>query len=241
MGLTIHYSFKSFAEGPAQVRELVAKLRDRALELPLARVGEIIERKGAECDFEQCEREYPDRWLLIQAGQSVDRGQHSYSVNPNHLIAFSTWPGEGCEEANFGLCRYPLTITVREPERPDRFRTLRTRLDGWRWISFCKTQYASNPECGGVENFLRCHLSVISLLDQARELGILAEVSDEGEFWRKRDVRALAQEVGSWNEMIASWAGQLKDRFGPNIVAEINKFPNFEHLEAKGRGGSFGS
>ena len=40
-----------------------------------------------------------------------------------------------------------------------------TKLKGWRWHSFCKTQYASDPRCGGVENFLRCHLCVVKLLD----------------------------------------------------------------------------
>ena len=42
-------------------------------------------------------------------------------------------------------------------------------------------QYASNPDCGGVENFLRCHLAVVKLLDHAATLGILKEVSDEGD------------------------------------------------------------
>ena len=47
-------------------------------------------------------------WLLIQAGQYVnDPRDEGYRVAPTHVIAFSTWPGQGCEEANFGLCRYP--------------------------------------------------------------------------------------------------------------------------------------
>jgi hypothetical protein len=51
---------------------------------------------------------------------------------------------------------------------------------GWSWGLFCKTQYASNPDLGGVESFVCCPLSVIRLLDYARELGILGEVSNEG-------------------------------------------------------------
>ena len=116
-----------------------------------------------------------------------------------------------------------------------RSRKIRTRLGGWCWGSFCKTQYASNSECGGLPNFLRCHLSVIRMLDHAKELGILESVNDEGEFWEKRDVEALAREVGLWNEMIAAWAAQLKDQFGDALVSAIAKFPDFERLAAEGR------
>jgi hypothetical protein len=73
------------------------------------------------------------------------------------------------------------------------------------------------------------------MLDHAKQLGILASVSDEGEFWEKRDMKALAREVGEWNEHIAGLAGKLKDMFGGNIEAPITRFPDFEHLEAKGQ------
>jgi len=183
------------------------------------------------------DRDDPNRWLLIQAGQYVDDpldGHVSYSLAPTHVIAFSTWPGEGCEEANFGLCQYPRFLCV---ERHGRKRNIPTKLPGWSWRSFCKTQYASNPECGGVQNFLRCHLLVVAMLDRAKELGLLEEVSDEGGYWEKRDAEALAKAVGEWNGFIAAFAGQLKDALsgGPvQPVSEITKFPNFEHLEAVG-------
>ena len=103
-------------------------------------------------------------------------------------------------------------------------------------MGFCKTQYASNPDCGGVSSFLRCHLSLIRMLDHAKELGILESVTDEGDFWEKRNVESLCREVGEWNEMIAGLAGQLKDRLGENLTtaAAITQFPDFEHLEARG-------
>ena len=116
-----------------------------------------------------------------------------------------------------------------------RKRRVRTGLTGWCWSSFCKTQYASNPACGGVQNFLRCHLNVIALLDFAKSLGMVEGVKDEGSYWETRDVEALAREVGSWNEMIAAFAGQFKDALGAGVVSEIANFPNFEHLEARGR------
>jgi hypothetical protein len=86
-----------------------------------------------------------------------------------------------------------------------------------------------------VPNFLRCHLAVIKLLDQAKSLDMVESVSDEGEFWDNRDVAALAREVGEWNQMVAAFAGQVKDWFGDDVEAAITDFPDFEHLEAKGR------
>ena len=183
MGLTIHYNLRSAARWPQQAWDMVARLRGPALDLPFERVGDTVELQGAQCNHEQYDRDHPHRWLLIQAGQYVDDPQnagYSYGVTPQHVIAFSTWPGAGCEEANFGLCRYPSAIEVDNPVRRGNKRRIATRLAGWRWASFCKTQYASNPQHGGVANFLRCHLAVITMLDHARSLGILSQVNDEG-------------------------------------------------------------
>lgn len=229
MGLTIHYDLKSETRSIKQVRQQVEQLRQRALDLPFQHVGEVVELKGDQADFNKLEPNDPNRWLLIQAGQYVERNGYHYGVPPSHVIAFSTLPGPGSEEANIGLARYPSTIEGHDGMK------IRTGLTGWSWSSFCKTQYASNPECGGVENFLRCHLSVIKLLDIAQELGLLENVADEGEFWEKRDVEALANEVGEWNQMVAGFVGKLKDELGGDFVAPITEYPDFERLEAKGR------
>ena len=69
----------------------------------------------------------------------------------------------------------------------------------------------------------------------AKKLGCLAKVDDEGGFWEKRDLPALAEEVGSWNEMLAALGGRLKDVLAPDVKSEIARFPNFEHLEAAGQ------
>jgi hypothetical protein len=226
MGLTIHYKLQSNTGSAKQARQLLEQLRQRALDLPFKEVGEIVELDGETADFDKQDKDDPNRWLLIQAGQYVVRDGRHYRITPTQVIAFSTYPGEGCEEANFGLAVYPKTIEVDGKK-------VRTNLGNWSWGSFCKTQYASNPEVGGVENFLRCHLAVVKLLDAAAEIGILKEVSDEGDYWQKRDLKALAAEVGDWNSLIAGWAGRLKDSFGDGLVSEIAKFPNFEHLEAQ--------
>lgn len=237
MGLTIHYELQANTRSPKKARQLVEQLRQRALDLPFKEVSEVAEMGRAE--IERLDRQNPYRWFMIQPEgsvvQPVPHGEVHYPVKPERVIAFSTLPGEGSETATFGLAAFPKTIEVEDRSRwPHRMKRLRTGLGRWSWASFCKTQYASNPVCGGVENFLRCHLAVVKLLDHAAELGILNDVLDESGYWQQRDVQALVKAVGDWNTLIAGWAGRLKDAFGDGVVSEITRFPNFEHLEAEG-------
>ena len=140
-------------------------------------------------------------------------------------------------------------------------RKVKTRLSGWRYSRFCKTQYASSPaEGGSIPNFIRCHLCVIHLLDRIGELPTMkVEINDEGKYGRsyytddpwaeervytwhdgQYDVKALVQEVGSWNEMIAVQFGALNDvlKAGNSeltLESPIAAFPDFERLEFKGQ------
>ena len=228
MGLTIHYSLHARG-GDAQARRLIQALHQAAQDLPFQQLGAITDLSGVQCDYQHRRDDDPLRWLLIQCRGSVDIAPHSsIRVAPRQLLAFTAWPGEGCESSNFGLCQYPATVDFQG-------RTIKTKLSGWRWRSFCKTEYAANPACGGLPHFLQCHLTVIALLDQAKKLGCRVEVEDEGGFWEKRDLPALAEEVGSWNEMLAALGGRLKDVLGQGVTSEIAQFPNFETLEAAGQ------
>ena len=80
MGLTIHYQLQSDTRSIQKARELVARLRSRALDLPFEKVEELIELTGSECDYQQYEQEHPYRWLLIQAQEHVD---HPLKVTVN--------------------------------------------------------------------------------------------------------------------------------------------------------------
>lgn len=139
-------------------------------------------------------------------------------------------------------------------------RIVKTKL-GNRWLGshFCKTQYASSPECGGLANFLRCHISVVTLLERIAKLPtVKLEYDDEGKYgpsyysddyreayaakrqptyvWHegKYSVQALAKEVGEWNEMVAAFVGGFKDAFGADCKVPICDFANFEQLEFHG-------
>jgi hypothetical protein len=139
-------------------------------------------------------------------------------------------------------------------------RKVKTRLGShWSYSTFCKTQYASNEECGGIPNFIRSHLCVIHLLDRIGELPTMkADINDEGKYgrsyytddpWAKKrvytwhdgkyDVKALIEEVGEWNTMIAATFGAMNDVLkasgsSARMDAPITEFPDFEQLEFKG-------
>src|SRR5512136_861919 len=136
MGLTIHYSLK--AQGSdVQARKLINALHQTAQDLPFKELGQVVELSGDQCNFNKRDKEDPLRWLLIQAAEDTEivsqrrvlGGQtcRSYQkIQPLHLIAFTAWPGEGCEESNFGLCKFP--SVVKTSDGP-----VNTKLFGWRW------------------------------------------------------------------------------------------------------------
>lgn len=246
MGLTIHYKLRSRVTTLKGAREKMSAFREAIAGLGFEQLSDIFHMEGAAADFEKRGRhvsaltdqvdkieDETKRWFLIQSSTQVkdpsDRSR-SYIQPPYEVVGFSTWPGDGCEAANFGLSRYPETIKVNGRE-------ILTGLKGWSWRSFCKTQYASDPECGGVANFVKCHLQVVAALDIAKKLNLLGHVHDEGGYWEKRDVQALAKEVGEWNEMIAALGGALSDALkesGGTLLAPILERGDFERLETEG-------
>jgi hypothetical protein len=80
---------------------------------------------------------------------------------------------------------------------------------------------------------VRCHTSIVALLDEAVRLGFDVRVFDEGEYWDTRDVATLVGKVDDMNHLIAGLAGALYDKLHPDVGLEAPIFdhPNFEHLE----------
>jgi hypothetical protein len=296
MGLTIHYSLKSTTKSETKARQLVEKMRQLAMDLPFDSVSEIADLSGDACKYDpDGSPDDPLRWLLIQCHESAPcpwQDNLSFNVAPTRVIAFNVRTGPGCEDANFGLCRYPAEMSVEyKPEHDRRFyrdgrysyskfrrwadrtfpgrfvcdwdlkeqRTIKTRLTGWRWHSFCKTQYASNPACGGIANFLRCHVALVTLLERIGKLRtVTSEIEDEGKYgpstysddWREAyaenrkptyiwhpatyNVPTLLSELGDYNGMIAAFAGAMNDACGTTFESPILQFQNFESLEFQG-------
>lgn len=115
-------------------------------------------------------------------------------------------------------------------------RVIRTKLTGWNYSGFCKTQYASDPKYGGIPNFLRCHISLITALERFRQLdGVQIEIDDEGKYGPSRysddykeayaanreptyvwhdglySPKKLIVEIGEWNQMTAAFMGAFLD------------------------------
>jgi hypothetical protein len=229
VGLTIHYGLTTDLVDVESIRSSVQRMRHLAMRLPFQEVGDVVEFTGHNCN-RGCDD--PHRWLAIQAGQYVQDGDYYIKVPPLHIVAFTIQPGTGSEPANFGFARFPESIDVRELNKH-----IQTRLTGWSWKAFCKTQYASSSAAGGVANFVRCHGSIVTLLDAVHSRNLArVSVHDESDYWTHRDVRKLAETVGEWNEMVAAVAGQIKDLAnGATLEAPIMQFPDVEHLEARGR------
>jgi hypothetical protein len=219
MGLTISYQLR-FSGTVKLVREKILALHTIARELDFPWVGEIVELEGDECKLDMEDLEDPHAFLKIRASKLLGVSQDgSFSFqHPNYFIGFDTLPGQGCETAAFGLAIHSDLAETND----------------WSWTGFCKTQYASNPEYGGLEHFFRCHLQVIQMLDAAQSLGIQCKVTDGGNYWETRDKSVLAAALNQYNFLVASVIGHFKDG-STKIEAPILEYPNFEYLEAEGQ------
>lgn len=234
MGLTIHWSLQG-PETRIEATAIIERLRQRAMDLPFESVGDIVYFKGEQAQFENDPKDSEHRWLKIQSRETIwsKDGRIGWDCPARELVGFQINVAPGSEWMELLLATYPKTILI-EDERTRRPKRLRTNLHGWCGDGFCKTQYASRPDCGGVANFLRAHLSVCRLLDRAKELEILKSVSDEGGFFEKRDVPALVNEIADWNAFLAAGVGAVDEIVGGKVAAPIKEFPNFEQLKAQG-------
>ena len=214
MGLTIVYNLSTDEDDSTRVRDLIGQLRDRAVKLPFSEVTDVIELQDEAADYRNSGPDDPNWWLLIQAGQYLLSESRSQPLPPSHLIAFTTVPGDGCEPANFGLCRRP------------------RGLSGWCWSSFCKTVYANHRDYGGVTNFLKCHIAVIKVLDYASELGFKTEVSDPSGYSESRRPEDLVRAVGGWTPQIALFLAGQRGETDETMLANIASYPVLQDLMA---------
>jgi hypothetical protein len=202
MGLTIHYHLTTKASTThEQAAKFVKALRQRCLDLPFKTVSEVHDVQGDECDFNKATGS--KRWLLIQARPWVSykydaagrnpktiRGEgdlNSEHPMPSKIVAFTAWPGDGCEAANIGLVFVPeIKAPALEGDRRGDHVAVKVG-NPWLWNSFCKTGYS--------EDFAKAHLSVVAMLDAAEEIGkdigVRLRVKDEGEYWETRDAAVL--------------------------------------------------
>jgi hypothetical protein len=221
----------------------LAKLRDEAVALPFASTSDLI--RFTEQDLA---RPWPMHGLAFERLEDVvdvtarfvrDELYHeSLGLDIEHtpdeeyfrveapeglpvvVIGFAVAPGIGSEPASFALAK------LAEPDSAGR----------WSWHCCCKTQHAS---AHGDEHFLKCHTSVITLLDAAQRIGIGCDVRDEAGFYELRDESQLLASVEKMNRLIAQFAGQFSDAFAKaggdsrQVQGKIFQHPDFERLETR--------
>jgi hypothetical protein len=115
-------------------------------------------------------------------------------VRPHPLACVPVWPGGGCEPAAFGFCKMPT-------------------VGRWLWSYSCCTQCAGRPEHGGLANFLRCHQTLVALLDAIKQASLAeVEVKDDGGYWERRDPKWLADAVQAWNDSEMTFSENVQRR-----------------------------
>lgn len=219
MGLTIHYKLIAPENTDAErARELVCHLRRRAQGFKHRGKVDAVHPMGDDAKSLRWGRQ----WIFRKEPGSSFSNQ--VEVLPLAGFIFPVKVGRDCEPLWLGLCCYPLTAMIGQQR-------IRTGLQGWRLHGFCKTQYASLQ---GWDYFRRCHASVIDLLTSGRRLGLRAEISDEGEYWPGRNLRALRRNLDEMNGLIAGAAGALKDFYSGGVESPIFAHKDFERLETEG-------
>ena len=228
MGLTISYTLGLPASSPrATVVERVEQLRAAAERLPFEMVGPMIALEAGETlgDMNPPDPlEFAFRLWASHGPDADDPETGGFADTMPEAVGFIVMPGAHCEPAPFGLAWVP--------PRDDDWQVLRGQPWTWHWAAACKTQYASIVSAG---HFVRCHTSIVALLDEAVKLGFDVRVNDEGAFWESRDTDRLLAHVDHMNRIVAAFAGAVHDRIGGEhrLEAPIFEHPDFERLETK--------
>lgn len=175
MGLTIQYTLSTRRKLElAGVKGLLTPLPAKAAALGFEDVGKWV-KIGPDCQF------------IFHLPPGAKRFADCFPPIEGWL--FHATPGEGCESARIGLCRFP-------------------GVPGWRLQSFCKTQYASRH---GWAHFLECHRNVVELLWEAERLGIKVLAYDEDELWKTGSPERLRKNLEEYGRCMAALGVASRD------------------------------
>ena len=226
MGLSIHYRL-DFSGSDDDAKRFVSRLHEVAVRFGAGEVTPLRELAGEAAALSTAVVD-EDSVLKLAASSWGQVDKHPHPVDALRLCGFVLAPGQGCEPAPMGLAQFPASIMVDG-------RAVDTELgEGWHWVSHVKTEYASNPQFGGIQNFLQCHLTICALLEKAREFGVTVFVDDESGFWEHRSVEQLVHSVTRLNQIMAGLVGAMKDAEDEGEVGgAIQEFTNFEQLKAE--------
>lgn len=237
MGLHLCYELSLAGTISEQgVAELISSLHAKASGLPVARVSGLVR-----ADERALDAPWPIRGLTVErlsdvvlmhgsvVREELRARRRAPSGAGDVAIGFAIAPGRGCEPASFGLAR--LGGSAGGGAGGD--------ADSWWWHGCCKTQYASAVSD---EHLLRCHASLVAVLDEASALGFGLEVRDETGYYMSRDERMLLASVAEMNRTVARFAGRFTDAAraagveSRRVGGAIFGHPDFERLETEAEG-----
>ena len=210
MGLTVHFKFEH-AGSEKEVKGKLEEIREKVEKLPVQGIGPLVK-----LDWKKGNKSEDEQlgWMKIQYARNIRRDDGSWmDVYPEIGYGFTIDIGKGCEPMNIAL----------------------TRVKGekvFKGRAFSKDQYA--------EDFIKCHLLIISVLDICKEEGILKKVEDEGGYWESRDISLLAENINASTAVLEHFSKLLKKMAPPGveIVSEIDKSKNYVNIkESEKKGG----
>jgi len=223
MGLTIHYKLSTQKQWSSEnVREWLEIMADYARHLGCASVGPVVpahDEMDVTKRFHKVGRKYSTRYIPIHAEEGW-------------VLIIDV--GEGCQSLALGMCKYPSQWRCAHGHSMRRWYSTKITRE-WQSSWFCKTQFAGQH---GAAHFIRCHKSVISLLDFCRKAGLDVAVRDEAGYWENRDEAALTETLRRNEALLAAFGGLLKDMGDMHSDREVKSlifdYANFEHLEHEG-------
>jgi hypothetical protein len=223
MGLTINYKLSTQKPWSSEnVRDWLEIMADYARLIGCVSVGPVVSAQNemeVTKRFHKVGRKYSTRFIPIHAKEGW-------------VLIIDV--GEGCQPLALGLCKYPCQWCCQHGHSMRRWYSTNISSE-WQFGWFCKTQFAGKH---GPAHFVRCHKSVISLLDFCRKAGLDVAVQDEAGYWEQRDEAELMKVVRTNEALLAAFGGLLKDmaetRRGRKISSLIFDYANFEHLEHEG-------
>jgi hypothetical protein len=212
----------------AEVIERMQRLYREAVTLPFETVGPLVRVTAGETlgDARDADSSL-EQWFRFCSRIGLDPRDPVTGARADRLpdaVGFGVKPGDYCEAATFGLAWVP-------PSNEDGDR-LHDEPYIWHWHTVCKTQYASVVSD---EHLIRCHTSLVALLDRAPALGFDVTVRDETHYWETRDTGRLLAEVREMNRIVAHFAGALNDAIGEqaHVGGAIFEHREFEELETR--------
>ena len=226
MGLTIHYTigFKGNAE---ELNTKLSAIRQKCLDLPFEEVNEIEHIKYSKADYQLYKETEQRTFYPNNTPENMENAQKLYQarginrdalieyevyhrpgrISPIEMMNWSVWAGNGCEGTDLNFFK---------------------KKTWWRASSFTKTQYA--------EQFVKCHLLVIQILDLFKEAGFTVKVKDEGKYWKTRDMSVLAIEINGYTDLLKTAFGSLSEQAVQAVMivdAPITECQNYMTVKDK--------